>query len=256
MNFLKTKFAKEMGALCLIIPLLCVLLLGQNVYAAEYDPLEVTIPFLHVYTTTDTQVDSLFHYQVTAENGAPMPKEANENGTFAYQGVQGSGTSVTGGTRFELEGSLNFEFTKPGVYSYVLKADKTADADKAADKNYTLEPREYKFSIYIENDADGKLRLSMLTSEVGGEKTTGIELDPSYHAEKPDEPVPPGPIPPGPFPPTPIRPTPVTPTQPDVPPTPHTGDSSNVPLYLVLLGISLVGVIIVAAIPSKKKGRE
>ena len=205
------KIAKEMGVLCLIIPLLCVLLLGQTVYAAEYNPVEVKIPFIHVYTTTDTSADSLFHYQTISEDGAPMPDEADENGTFGFQGVKGSGSNVTGGTRFELEGVLTFAFTKPGVYSYVLKADEVADAAKAADSNYTLEPREYKFSIYIENDEDGKLRFSMLTSEVEGEKTTGIELDPAYEGKKPDDPTPPGPIPynpPTPYnPPNPYNPT-------------------------------------------------
>ncbi len=249
MNDKIRKIAKGMGALCLIIPILCVLLLGPTVYAAEDNPLEVKIPFVHVYTTTDTSVDSLFHYQLTSEDGAPMPEEADENGTFAFQVVKGSGSHVTGGTRFELDGVLSFAFTKPGVYSYDLKADKVADAAKAANTNYTLEPREFKFRIYIENDEDGKLRFSMLTSEVEGEKITGIELDPDYHGKKPDDPTPPGPPPPNP-------PKPFYPPQPDVPATPHTGDSSNVPLYLVLLGISLIGVIVVAFIPTKKKGRE
>lgn len=240
MKLLK-KHAKVFGMLCLLV-LLCAGSVGMTARAAvEYEPLTVEIPYKHVYTTTDTSVDSLFHYRLTAKDGAPMAAEADKEGTFSFEGVEGTGEEVEGGTLFVLDGKLTFTFTKPGVYEYLLAGNPEADADKVADGHYTLEAREFDFACYIVNDPDGGMRLTMLTSEEDGVKVTDIELDPSYKGEEPEtEPE-----------------TTVPETQPTPPTPPKTGDGSPVLTYVVLLTVSAAAVVLLVLLQTRReKGRE
>jgi len=230
------KHAKVLGMLALAALLLALLLPQGAVvaYAAEaYEPLEVKLPYKHVYTTTDTAVDSLFHYTISAKDGAPLPAEADADGGFSFQGVAGNGEKDGNHTRFDLVGELTFTFTKPGVYTYEIKADLDTDNQKADATRYTFEPRVYTVNFYIVNADEGGMKLQMLTAEKDNDvKPNEVEMDPAYE----------GPVAPAP------QPEPPTPA-----PTPKTGDTSNLPLYGAVLLLSGAAII---ALLTKKKGRE
>ncbi len=158
----------------------------RTVSAAEtYEPLEVELNYRHLYTTNDTSVDSLFHYIISAEDEAPLPKEADAKGVFTYDGTSGEGTQDGDNTVYDLEGTLTFTFTAPGVYAYEIKADLETDEQKENAENYTFEPRVMKVSFYIINAEEG-MKLQMLTAEDDtGVKPNEVELDPAY--EGPEE---------------------------------------------------------------------
>lgn len=183
------KHAKVLGMLGMIVLLLCAFSVDPMAFAAEteYEPLTVSVPYKHVYTTTDTSVDDLFHYLVTATDDAPLPAEADENGVFTYHGVSGDGEAVEGGTRYVNEGKLSFTFNKPGVYSYEVKADLDTDNKKEDAEKYTFEPRTYTLNLYIVNAEEGEMKLTMLTAETDEDvKPFEIELDPAYENEQPE----------------------------------------------------------------------
>ena len=252
------KHAKVLSMLCLAALLLCVMPVGQLAYAAEYEPLTVTVPYKHVYTTTDTSVDSLCHYLLTPKDDAPLPAEADANGTFSFQGVSGSGEKVAEGTRYILDGELTFTFTQPGVYEYKLTKDEKADADKVAEGHYTLEWRAFDLTCYITNDPAGGMKLVMQIIEGEEGKSNDIELDPSYKKEEtPPTPTPPTPTPstsPIPLPTPEILPTPTP--QPPVWWAPRTGDTNNIVLYVVLLSAAVIAVVVWTVIAKKQKGRS
>lgn len=226
------KHARLLCMICMVAIMFCIVPAGRAVHAAEdgYEPLTVAIPFKHVYTTTDLEADSLFHYLVTPKDGAPLPAETDSEGSFPFDGIDGEGEETENGTLFVLDGKLTFTFSMPGVYEYVLTADFDADADKKADENYTLEPREFKITCYIVNDPENGMKLTMLTSEEDGVKTVDIELDPAYEAPEEEKP------------------------EPDDK-TPGTGDESKSVMYAVMMASSLTALIVIAAIQTKKKGR-
>lgn len=151
-------------------------------YAEEsYDPLEVKLPYKHVYTTTDTKVDSLFHYSITAEDGTPLPKGANEKGIFTFKGASGSSTKDGDNFVFDREGNLTFTFDKPGVYVYEITGDLSTDNRKTNAARYHFEQRKFKVSFYIANDPEQSLKCTMLTVKTDGDvKPNEVELDPSY----------------------------------------------------------------------------
>lgn len=188
----------SIGNVLLAFAFLLMLLPYSSVVYAEnaYEPLAVKLPYRHLYTTTDVEVDSLFHYLVSPEDGAPLPKEADEDGVFAFQGVSGSGTADGDNTVFDLQGNLTFEFQKPGVYSYELKADLDADSKKVNDSRYTIPRGTVKVTFYIENDPDHEMQLTMLTAEKDNDvKPNEVEFDPVYKGDvrkpekDPDDPV-------------------------------------------------------------------
>jgi LPXTG-motif cell wall-anchored protein len=226
--------AKVLGMLALAALLLALLLpQGAVAYAAQaYEPLEVTLPYRHVYTTTDTAADSLFHYVISAKDGAPLPAEADADGGFSFQGVAGSGEKDGNHTRFDLAGSLTFTFTEPGIYTYEITADTATDNQKANAERYTFVERSMTVRFYIANADEGGMKLQMLTAENDADvKPNEVLLDPVYVG-------------------------PVAPPQPDPPtpaPTPKTGDTSNLPLYGAVLLLSGAAII---ALLTRKKGRE
>ena len=57
------KHAKVLGMLLTLVLLICFVstAIPADAAGSEYEPLTVTIPFKHVYTTTDTTVDDVFH---------------------------------------------------------------------------------------------------------------------------------------------------------------------------------------------------
>jgi LPXTG-motif cell wall-anchored protein len=244
------KHAKVLGMLVLAALLLALILpQGSVAYAAEYEPLEVPFVYKHVYTTTDTAVDSLFHYTISAKDGAPLPAEADADGVFSFQGVAGDGEKDGNDTRFDLDGVLTFTFTKPGVYTYEVKADLDTDSQKADAERYTFDPRIYTLNFYIANAREGGMKLEMLTAEKDNDvKPNQVELDPAYAGPvaPPPQPEPPAPQP------TPA-PTPTPAPAPTPAPTPKTGDTSNLPLYGAALLLSGAGIIVLL---TKKKGRE
>jgi len=176
----KARNAILYGMLALVVSLM---VLPLQIFAEEtYEPLEVTIPYKHVYTTTDTTVDSLFHYVITPQEGAPLPAEADAEGVYSFQGVVGTGRKDGDYTVFDLDGGiLTFTFTKPGVYSYETKAAYAIDNEKVHSERYIFGPHTYVFSFYIVNDEGGGLKLRMLSAEDDtGVKPFGIEFDPVY----------------------------------------------------------------------------
>ena len=169
-----------------IVAFAFVFLLTQPVckaaYAEEsYEPLEVKLPYMHLYTTTDPGVDSLFHYSVTPEDGAPLPAEADENGIFTFDGTNGSGVKDGNNTVYNLPGELTFTFQRPGIYVYEVAGDVSTDSGKKDADRYTFENRKFKLSFYIANDPENNLKLTMLTGETDeGVKPNHLELDPVY----------------------------------------------------------------------------
>ena len=228
------------SAVLLAMVLAAVLGTGVSAAAArEYEPLTVELPYRHRYTTTDTTVDSLFHYIIEVREGnGELPAEADGNGVFTYKGATGTGTTSGGKTVYDRTGTLHFTFTKPGQYTYLVRADKVTDGKKPNPERYTLEAREYIVAFYIANDESGtgeKLKLRMLTSEdQEGIKTNDVVLDPSYA----------GPVPTA-------SPTP----SPTPKPTPSIGDETPIGLYMTLmLGSALVMLVLAARrLPGKAR---
>lgn len=200
---------------------------AQAATTKEYETLTVELPYRHLYTTTDPAVDSLFHYIIEAKEGnGDLPAEADGNGVFTFQG--NSGPSVTSGrkTIYDRTGTLHFTFTKPGEYTYLVRADKVTDGKKVNAERYYFEAREYLVSFYIANDesASGSLKLRMLTAgEREGMKTNDVEMDPTYTSPEP------------------------TPTPTPKGTTPRIGDETPLGLYMtLLLGSGLLLLLITA----------
>jgi len=114
--------AKRFGILLLIM-LICILPVGLIAHAEDstYEMLEVKIPYKHIYTTTDVNADSVFHYSISAEDDAPLPVEADENGVFSFNGVSGSGIKDENKSIFNLDGNLTFKLQNPEYTTIKLK---------------------------------------------------------------------------------------------------------------------------------------
>ena len=203
---------------------LCALLLGcaaGGTAAADYAPLEAVLPLRQVYTTTDAEADSLFHYILRAEDLSPLPREADTDGVFALEGAAGTGERKGSVLRYEREETLHFTFPRPGVYRYTLSAAAEKDGKKPNAARYALEGRRFTLSFYVENTSEGSLRLQTLTVEnEQGEKLDALELDPSYLGPATPSPVPAPPPEPG----------------------PHTGDGNRTPLYAALTLCAAAGL--------------
>ena len=232
----------------LFAALLAVMLLSGMVVCAaySYSPQEVSLDVQHTFVTTDTTVDSDFHYIVSARDGAPMPAEADENGVFTFRAAAGTATRNGNSTTFVLTQPLTFTFSQPGVYVYELKADKAQDGAKKNADRYTLDDQVLTLSIYIENDADSEsgLKLAMVTVEnAEGVKPNDLAFRTAYKGPA----VTPTPSP---------QPTPKpTPTPKPNPNTPRTGDDLNLPLLIavtVVSGAVLLGTFLV----KEKEGSE
>ena len=233
-----SKHIKVLSVLCLAAVLLAALVPGgEAAAAAAYEPLKVSLPYRHLYITTDSTVDSLFHYLVIPQDGAPLPAEADGNGGFAFQGVSGSGSKQGSSTVYDLTGTLTFTFSKPGIYSYVVKADLAADGKKENASRYTFEPRVTTINFFIVNAADGSMKLQMLTAEDDQDvKPNELEFDPIYV----------GPV---------VTPAPTASPTPG--PSPKTGDTNNIALYLSLMAVSgllIAGFIMLPQINKMRKG--
>lgn len=177
----RTKHAKVLIMLCMAALLLFILPAAETVRAAEYEPLEVELLYTHRYTTNDGSEDSLFHYVIEPEEDAPLPKEADENGVFSYDGVSGSGEKSGDKTVYLNTDVLTFTFSKPGVYSYELSADLDIDNSKENVERYNFEKRTFNIHFYIVNAPDGGMKLEMLTAEDDQDvKPNEVILDPSY----------------------------------------------------------------------------
>lgn len=237
------KRARVLSILYLSSMLLMLLSLSTAVYAADaYDPLQVEIPYNHIYYTMDTAADSVFHYIITAEDSAPIPAEATESGSFSFDGASGSGEKYGDYTYFELPGELNFTFNRPGVYVYEINADMETDGKKINVDRYTFDPNTTTLTIYISNAPGEGMKLQAYAIEnEKGVKLSGIVLDPSYKfsAEIPTQ----------------------NPEKVSVPTaesysteTVLTGDSGYSVLYASMAGIS--GICVILLIVFRKKGRE
>lgn len=135
------KHAKVLSLLCILEMMFMLISPGITVCAAEsYDPLQSEIPYKHIYTTTDTKVDSVFHYVITAKNRAPFPAEVSERGLFSVNGISGKGIKDGDNKVFNQSGTLTFTFKKPGVYVYELKADRETDSKKQMQAVIHLSP--------------------------------------------------------------------------------------------------------------------
>jgi len=181
------KKAREAIVYGMLVLIAALLLMPAPAYAEEaYEPLEVVVPYRHVYTTTDTTVDSLFHYVITPNDEAPLPHEANAEGVYTFQGVVGTGEKKGENTVFDLDGGkLTFVFTKPGVYTYETKAAYDVDNEKIDAEHYTFCPHTYVISFYIVNDDGGGLKLRMMVVEDEmSVKPAEIEFNPMYKAPK------------------------------------------------------------------------
>ena len=177
----RTTYAKVLSMLCMAVLLLFSVPLTETVQAQDYEPLEVQLQYTHRYTTNDGSEDSLFHYLVVPEDGAPLPAETDGDGVFSYEGVTGSGEKSGDKTVYLNTDVLTFTFTKPGVYSYALSADLDKDSTKENVERYTFEKRTFNIHFYIVNAADGGMRLEMLTAEDDQDvKPNEVILDPSY----------------------------------------------------------------------------
>ena len=182
MNGMKRRI--RTGAAALAVVLTALALSVSTFAAAEYEPLEVVLPYKHIYTTNDKAVDALFHYIIESktEDGA-LPAEADANGVFTFQGNDGAGVTSGANTVYDLQGELHFTFTKPGTYEYLIRGDLVTDGQKAHADRYTFEHRQYTVYFYIANDTDNgpKLTMRMLTAQDdSGIKENFVELDPVY----------------------------------------------------------------------------
>jgi len=166
--------AKRFGILLLIM-LICILPVGLIAHAEDstYEMLEVKIPYKHIYTTTDVNADSVFHYSISAEDDAPLPVEADENGVFSFNGVSGSGIKDENKSIFNLDGNLTFKFTKPGIYYYKIKADSETDGKKKNFSYYTLNPETITIALYVNALDDNKMNLKMMTAQ----SSDNVKLD-------------------------------------------------------------------------------
>lgn len=175
-------YAKVLSMLYLLTMFLMLFPFGITAYEAKaYEPLEVEIPYKHVYTTTNTNVDSVFHYIITAKDGAPLPAEAAKTGSFSINGVSGTGKKEGNNTTFSLNGTLIFTFAKPGVYVYEIKSDLETDRQKTNANRYTFEPDTKTITVYIANAPGNSMKLQMFTVEDSRQvKQNEIKLDPSY----------------------------------------------------------------------------
>lgn len=243
---IQNRHTKVLTVLCVLAILASLLSVGMIACAADYEPLEVKLEYKHVFTTTDTNVDSVFHYIVSGKDGAPLPAEADEKGGFSFQGVAGNGEKDGSNTKFDLRGVLTFTFSKPGVYAYELMADLDQDNLKKDAERYTFEKRSTTVTFYIANDEGEGLKLKMLTAEDDQDvKPNEVEFDTVYV----------GPVTP---PPTPT-PTPTPTPAPKPAPTPKpgiakTGDDRNVTLLVSLMLLS--GVTATVTFVSVKKNKE
>ena len=176
--------------LCMAALLLLTSPFMMTVRADGYEPLEVEFQYTHRFTMNDTSVDSLFHYLVVPEEDAPLPAEADGNGVFTYKGVTGNGEKSGENTVFLNKGILTFTFSKPGVYTYDIRADLNTDQQKENADRYKFEARTYKLNFYIVNSEDGGMKLKMLTAEEDNDvKPNEVILDSSYKdptKKKPD----------------------------------------------------------------------
>ena len=175
------KYTRVLSVLYLLAILLS---LETTAYALKsYDPLQVEIPYKHVYTTTDKTVDSIFHYIITSTNGAPLPVEASETGSFSFDGVSGKGVMDGAMTTFDLSGTLTFTFSKPGVYEYELKADRETDSKKTNSDRYTFEVAVTTITFYVIDSPDNEIELQAFTVENDRDiKINKMKLAPAYRA--------------------------------------------------------------------------
>jgi len=246
------RHTKVLTVLCVLAILVSVLSTGMIACAANYEPLVVPFEYQHVFITTDTNVDSVFHYIVSGKDGAALPAEADENGAFSFRGVAGNGEKDGDSTKFVQTGVLTFTFNKPGKYAYELMADLDQDNQKKDAERYTFEQRTTTVTFYIANAPDGGLMVKMITAEDSRDvKPNEVEFVTSYVGPATPPPTPtPTPVP------TPT-PTPVpAPTPTPRPATPKTGDDRNVILFASLMLLS--GMVGTAAFLSarKQKGSE
>lgn len=219
-NYTHNRVRMVLGAIVLCAALLLPVFMGGMGATAAWaaaapEPVSVTVPYRHIYTTTDIKVDDLFHYLVSGSEGAPLPAEANADGGFSVRGVAGSGAMAGGKRLFEVDGVLTFTFDRSGTYTYTVKADLSIDGRKPNVSRYTFEPRVYTVTFYV-SEEEGVLTVSMTTIKEGDVKVTEIELDPDYEYTEPDYPpiiIPPGPGP-HPDPKPPVDPVPDDPTPP------------------------------------------
>ena len=177
-------YANGLGILLLIV-LFGILPVGLIAQAdsSTYETLEVKLPFKHIYTTTDVNADSVFHYSIFAEDDAPLPPEAAANGVFPFNGVSVSGLQDGNKNIFNLDGNLTFEFTKPGIYYYEINADSEIDGNKKNSQYYTLNSETITIAFYINSPDKNKMNLQMMTAQSGDDvKLDEIILEAKYIA--------------------------------------------------------------------------
>lgn len=220
-------------ALAFAFAVMLMLPVFKTAYAANaYEPLEVKLPYRHLYTTTDTSVDSLFHYVITPKDNAPLPAEADVGGVFTYDGTSGTGVKDGNKTVFDLQGNLTFTFTEPGQYVYTVTGDLATDNEKVNADRYYFESRVMTITFYIINEPGSDLKLKMLTAEDTDEdvKVNEVEFDPTYEYET-EEPEP----------------------EPD-PDKPATGDRNDMELYVTLLAVAAAALILLVCLRRFRKG--
>lgn len=139
----------------------------MNVFAAGYDkPVEVKIPYTHIYNAEGNRTSDIFHYTITSLNGAPAPADS-KNGVYTLTVTGKPGSAVKG----ELD--LSIKFDKPGEYLYHV-----ASSDAARD-GFHFEQRTYTLHVYIQNNDDGSLMLAAIDDD-NGQKLNGLVFKPSH----------------------------------------------------------------------------
>lgn len=180
---MKNKYYADGLGILLLIMLFGILPGGliANANSSAYETLEVKLPYKHIYTTTDVNADSVFHYSIFPEDDAPLPAEAAADGVFSINGVSDSGSKDGNKDVFNLDGSLTFEFTKPGIYYYEIKADSEIDGNKKNSQYYTLNLETITIAFYINSPDKNKMNLRMITAQCGDdEKLDEIVLEAKY----------------------------------------------------------------------------
>lgn len=163
----KNSFTKRLGILLFIFLLqVFPISIYASAEAMYTNPIQISLPYKHIYTTTDNNADSIFHFIISPKDESPLPYEADKNGIFTINGKSENEEKTKSKSVYKTDGNLSFEFQKPGVYCYEIKADLTTDEKKKNASSYKFSGETISVSFYVEGSSEtGDLQINMLTAQ-------------------------------------------------------------------------------------------
>ncbi len=160
--------------------LLCLLLMmgGLTAFAAEVGQADVLLPVEQTFEAQNAPegLDSSFRYRLKAEDGAPLPKGADQD---IYE------FTLTGNAKGQI-GPISY--VHAGVYSYTL----SQVIDDAKD-HYTYDRQTYQVRVYVQNRDGGGLSTQVIIENEAGKKMESGLFNNGYQGTEPENP----PSPPG-----------------------------------------------------------